>query len=954
MPTVDRAAARTAQGPTEGSTTPNSLVEGATSDAWDVGPIAQRLLQLQHAAGNGAVTRLVGDIHRQAGAGTGGTPQRDRESTLGLRQSASVTGRAGARPPLAAQTSRPNAGELIGEQYPFLAAEVLSPRQVADVQRVLDARHELAGLGPSGRSRQEIERAGTPAGQTLVVPTFAILDDDMWEPAPWPPEDAFKKQLRETVLTYPVRLVIEEGLRPKPLFKFIWGRTDKELGHRDGRIHYWTLTQDAHWGQQHARVMSGRPRERDPMSELIRSAIGQRLVAQGRVVGSYWNGLWDVTIRVGLEIGQLTGEPDDPRGHKALLDASRGAGATITLKAPDGRLHRYGLDPSFQSWVLNRPYVKDGFMYLKDNGTEVPDAHEITTADGETLERAASGRTTGWRVADDGTAPGHVEQFLWGAVIGDYFEDPTAASTLGAVVGGISPLGWIGDLRDTYRGVKLILAGEYKEGIVDTAFALLGFLPGAGDYAKKALKRPTKEVVTELIDATRKVIESAERAARKSGQSLDEFMGGAKKVTTAVPSSLMDPGLMRIALMTDTVAEKLARENLRWADVIRHYRRIGQSGLADDLHRWRIKKIDDLRLQVARDVLGDTPEIWKASSRTGTDDPLSDVDVSFLGPKASEMKQLMANRMSATFNDQWSSIVKSDVFTDPRRLALFEELAPAARQPIEAALLRETGLNAFAKMIFEGGDLLSTKRALALAKRMGFDEVAVLARAQKLEAIAKSSGTIPQMELEVDKMEALFRRTKDPGLAQKIAETQSLINAAGHGAYVTPGGVARHVIRRERLAGKQAYKALSPEMKKMAFIDDLAAMEGAFRSLRTAGASQDVMKDVSKYAERLLRATGHAGVDTLTLDKTYGMWRAFAVMLEDTRKGLPPRRGELGTQARLLHDELMRIAGAVAKTAKTPPTAELSEVLREMARLILDTAVRLTQGPGKEELKQRI
>lgn len=881
-------------------------------------------------------------------------PSRTNGPSVGLQRAPATSSAVNAP-----SRARPVAAQLIAEQYPYLSAEVLSNRQIADVQRFLDQSVRMGGFEPSLR---EPQGGGSPAFRTLVVPTFALLDEDVRETASWGPEESFKQSLRQTLLKLPVRLeMLPEGPSLKPLFRFVWGPTNKELAERGGRIHYWNLLQDAHWGQQHARIMAGKPKERDPFDELVRSAGGQLLDARGKYVGSYWNGLWTVDIKVGWELGNLAGEPDDPRGHKALLDASRGAGATITLRAPDRRLHRYGLKPSFKHWVLNPDYLRPrgpgNHLYLSDKGTQVADSFEITTEDGETLERVTTGRITGWRVADDGIAPGHLEQFLWGAVVGDYFEDATAASTLGAVVGGVSPLGWIGDARDTYRGVRLILAGEFKEGIIDTAFALLGFIPGAGDYAKKVMKRPTKEAATELANATRKVIEAAEKAAKRTGQSLDDFMSGTKKATAAAPSSLMNAALMRQALDSGTVAEKLKLENLEWSAMIRHFQGQGAHDIVADLQKWRVSKISQIRQEAVRKVLKGKSDVVDASKSTGTNSPLSDVDSHFSGPDASLMKHAMEDLMDDAFGDQWKRVVKADVFTDPKRLHLFDELDASVRSGIEAELVKETGLNAFARMIREGGTA-SRDRAIRLAQDMGFSKNDVLERLKEVSDLADDLPKIRRLELEVDRLHARFVKTPNPADAKLIAANQSKINAATHGGYVTPGGVSKHVTRKEHIDGVLD-RPLSPDMQRMAFIEDVVAMDGAFRALRE-DAGPDALKDVSKYAERFLRSAGQAGVDADTLKYTFDLWRQFDDLLAlarsqprtvELRQSVSERLRDIPALAKTLEDQLERIAAAVGRSTGG---SALAKAIREMARLATSVGIELVQGPGKEKLKEQI
>ena len=78
------------------------------------------------------------------------------------------------------------------------------------------------------------------------------------------------------------------------------------------------------------------------------------------------------------------------------------------------------------------------------------------------------------------------EQFLRGAVLGDFGGEPTVASVVGQIAVGFTPLGVAADIRDFAAALKDLNEGKEGSGF-GVAIAAIGFLP-LGDLAKIAKK----------------------------------------------------------------------------------------------------------------------------------------------------------------------------------------------------------------------------------------------------------------------------------------------------------------------------------------------------------------------------------------------------------------------------------------------------------------------------------
>ena len=89
-------------------------------------------------------------------------------------------------------------------------------------------------------------------------------------------------------------------------------------------------------------------------------------------------------------------------------------------------------------------------------------------------------------------------EMVEGAILGDFKEDPSIGNMIGqTLVGSIPYLGTIADTRDLTKQIIDLAEGGYEDPWewIDVAFALVAFVPGAGDTAKagwRALKKSLK------------------------------------------------------------------------------------------------------------------------------------------------------------------------------------------------------------------------------------------------------------------------------------------------------------------------------------------------------------------------------------------------------------------------------------------------------------------------------
>jgi hypothetical protein len=529
------------------------------------------------------------------------------------------------------------------------------------------------------------------------------------------------------------------------------------------------------------------------------------------------------------------------------------------------------------------------------------------------------------------------EQFAMGAILGDIMEDPSATMTFGQVVIGCIPIvGQVADARDVAVGIHKVWTTGGKDGKLQTAFALIGFIPLIGDGAKKAwqlarssgkeaadaaakkaaleaAKGGEKTLASQLLknpDEVAKAFQISKEEAAAFGKGLQEM--GAKAVKEGGPAAAkyIDALQQTLRDLGGNGGSLVAMLGGKWAAVAKQLKSIpGGDAIGKELQTWRVAQFDALEKKVIAEATTDLgPDVAKRTGpphmeRTGTPAFDSDVDVSFLGAAATSDRNAAIRAMEGQFGAGWRDLLDADVFADPKRLHMFEgpldKIGGKAAKEAEKRIVKEAELNVLAKMLKDG---VPAEQVAKHAKDLGVDMAQVTARNKEITALSKDYLTgllkrgTPQDEVRkmagemgvnfddvlknMDTFEDAYRKLemqmdvlhkqyidsagnlpRQAQIAEEMASIQGKLNAAIPGPYMTPGGGAKHVTRREpKLRGSAGYKAMSPAMAYMAVLDDLYMLQHALPAAGEAFSAKSA-KSLAKYGDRLLVTAGQFGID---------------------------------------------------------------------------------------------
>jgi hypothetical protein len=184
------------------------------------------------------------------------------------------------------EATRVDAGTLVQSQFPHLMA-VLSPEQIAKVQRILDSyRHnERVKRRLEAEKQRQIERYGRlsiasdeidrlerirreyrslPRGAMKIrVDTGRLLSPDILSPQPWnvSAEEKFRLALWNEMSLGAARLDIQYGEAPNPIFNVVWeGKEDRFfLPNEGGRVTWDHLMQIPRFSQAYFKFVTRGP-----------------------------------------------------------------------------------------------------------------------------------------------------------------------------------------------------------------------------------------------------------------------------------------------------------------------------------------------------------------------------------------------------------------------------------------------------------------------------------------------------------------------------------------------------------------------------------------------------------------------------------------------------------------------------------------------------------------------
>ena len=923
--------------------------------------------------------------------------------------------------PSTAEPAKPiDARAMLAEKYPHLL-KVLATDQIASLQKLYDARAELKRLekeweaapgtvssedtAKRARIEDKIHEKGRTikANEVIVVPTELLLADDVLggakakdESKESAQEAAFKDNLYKELISHPARILVQEEGEFQPLHIY-WGPAGWRLYHSGGLLKFQDLMKIEKWNIAYQQILMGRMvKISEEMLELRREMGGALYDVYGKKLGEIWGHVWNTDVEIGQEVGKIGGYVDDSRGEIELMSEMYKAkgGGKVVLQAPDGWLHLYNLkDPNIKSWIQLTSPFDDGMAYIFawDSEVKPSSVRQILTADAMELKPMSTEKGLAWGCKVEGYRMGTIEQFAVGAIFGDWFEEGTAASTVGQIFIGVIPIvGQIADARDVAAGVYKVWETGGKDGKLQTAMALVGFVPLLGDAVKSGRKaggKVAKEVIEEAApkverEFARKLADDPLRAAKHFGvevvKGAEEKMlkEGAEKVGKALAErgpaaeALAKEAKEAFEAMGGDAAGLVRRYGGDWATLAKALafdpKGVGKT-LGNEMQVWRMKKVDKLKtgLESGR------KEIEGALGRsvgppeftpTGSKGFMSDIDLNFYGKDASAYRSHAIRLLEEELGTSWDEVRKLldiSAFTDPSRLYLFmdvaEEIGGKGVKKIEKELVKEAELNALSKMIREGAGEAEVK---SLAKKIGVDFDDVAKRVKEVEALAADPAAIRRLELKMDDLHAKFERLKttDPKAAAEVAKemaiTQGKLNTLDE--YVTPGGVykllgLREPELRKKMGDMTGKELMSPAMRYMAVLDDLQMLSHTLVALKKAGGfTADLTKDMSKYAYRLTITAGQLGaLDIAKVAKARELFDLVDDLFAGAKKVPPTLAAEAGThleQARKLlleqiEDVLKVGAEKAGKGRRLEDIEDALKALKTEYELLRDAAV---------------
>ncbi len=268
---------------------------------------------------------------------------------------------------------------------------------------------------------------------------------------------------------------------------------------------------------------------------------------------------------------------------------------------------------------------------------------------------------------------------------------------------------------------------------------------------------------------------------------------------------------------------------------------------------WRDNLMADLEKYVREDLKGGV-------QRTGTQAFTSDLDISLLGENSAVNREkalsFLAGRAGTT-PDGLSRLLYTDLFTDPRRMHLYDLFEPEVRD----RLARQSAA-------FEEELIWNTR--LANARNLGNKEMeqSILEQMEQqgikdIHYTPLSAEDIHRLNEHIDFLHQSLEGIEDPvvkaPIIQEINESQAQINAAQGGGYFSGGGVRRFVSEKEGFPGftaqelaEEGRRAL-PAQEFTAVLDQLPKLDEAASHLLEPKNINEIaaaIKSIGKYSER--------------------------------------------------------------------------------------------------------
>jgi hypothetical protein len=462
-----------------------------------------------------------------------------------------------------------------------------------------------------------------------------------------------------------------------------------------------------------------------------------------------------------------------------------------------------------------------------------------------------------------------------------------------------------------------------------TVDELLALLPAASPARARLIE--ARQLIEAAAAAGTEAGAAGTRVAMAAGNAAEEAWKNGRALGELVRDV---PGAIGAGTISREFGDKIVSEAIESLGPAEALKRAGgwrslqqaltnESAAGRKLMQWRNSVFSDLERYVTRDLEGQI-------QRTGTSvDFSNDIDMSFIGPNASEVRdaasQYLARRLGVDNSPQaFDRLMMAGLFTDPRRMHAYDGLPGAMRDAIARTQAAKQEQLIWNRRLWEAAQHNDENLARQIRTEMsgmGIPEFAYR---------PLSEGDIGRLARRIDSLHGELETAVRNGdaaaqarLAEEIGDSQALINAAEGGGYFSGGGVRRYVSERPgetpfpRLEGG-AGQVIPRAERITAIIDQLPKLDHGM--LQLAGSTEEVVagiRSIGKYGKRLFEVTGDAG---LFHD---GIWEALA-----TRCTALKRAADAGAST-MSHAEAAALA-AEARSAFAELTSKSSEALAQL------------------------
>jgi hypothetical protein len=486
--------------------------------------------------------------------------------------------------------------------------------------------------------------------------------------------------------------------------------------------------------------------------------------------------------------------------------------------------------------------------------------------------------------------------------------------------------------------LELLPSGSAARRRVEDAMAL--GLHAGGQTAEQAAEATVR---TTLNEAERQWV-----GGRTIGQLVAEIPGAALRGTIA-----RETADKLLAEAIDTLGPRAVVERCGGWRQVAQALGDGQTAAGAKLMAWRDSVFADLESYVREQLQGEV-------QRTGTvRNVTNDIDMSFTGPRAAEVKQAAAEYLARRLGvgsdaAAFDRMLMAGLFTDPRRMHAYDVLPAPLRERVAAEqAAKEEGLiwNHRLWQARESGAEELVREIRDQMQRAGVEEFAYR---------PLSPGDVRRLYQRQDALHAELTAAIASGdasaqarLASQLGETQALINATEGGGYFSGGGVRRYVSERpgeagfDPLAGGARQGAASGEQLTRV-LDQLDKLDHSFLDFahgpeNTVGA----IRGIGKYGGRLREVLGEAAAlpadgvwaklaeDCARLKSTADNAAAMARMsAEEVELLVRDARSAFGQLTSASADLLAQVRAAANLPEMAGAAARLQEVTRAHVKLL--------------------